>query len=62
MALNQNGSTFDIVVAGAGIVGLTTTAYQLVRRERHVRVVDAADPRQGCSAGNAAMNVPALIE
>ena len=40
------------MVIGAGIIGLTTT-YELMRRGRHVLVVDAADPMQGCSAGNA---------
>src|SRR5690606_19377504 len=42
----------NIVVAGAGIVGLATAA-ALVQRGLPVTVVDSEDPGSGCSFGNA---------
>lgn len=47
-----DGRSYDVIIIGAGIIGLTT-AYELLKRGRKVAIVDAADPMQGCSAGNA---------
>jgi glycine/D-amino acid oxidase-like deaminating enzyme len=44
--------TYDVAVVGAGIIGLTT-AFELLQRGRKVVVIDAQDPMQGCSQGNA---------
>ncbi|WP_406868278.1 NAD(P)/FAD-dependent oxidoreductase [Paraburkholderia fungorum] len=52
MERHLDGRGYDVIVIGAGIIGLTT-AYELLKRGRRVAVVDALDPMQGCSAGNA---------
>jgi glycine/D-amino acid oxidase-like deaminating enzyme len=48
----MNDAAHDVVVIGAGIVGLSV-ALQLHLEGLKVTVVDEHDPMQGCSAGNA---------
>ena len=48
----------DIVIIGAGVIGLST-AYYCARRGHRVTLIDRnPEQRDGCSFGNAGMVVP----
>jgi D-amino-acid dehydrogenase len=52
MATEQNGSTPDVTILGAGIVGITT-ALSLTERGFKVALIDRDPPAEGASYGNA---------
>ncbi len=52
MSAEQNGSTPDVTILGAGIVGITT-ALSLTERGFKVALIDRNPPAEGASHGNA---------
>ena len=52
MAAEKNGSTPDVTILGAGIVGITT-ALSLTERGFKVALIDRNPPAEGASYGNA---------
>src|SRR5690625_2632310 len=60
--LPADGSSADVVLIGAGVVG-AATAYELARRGASVRVLDAGScPGNGCSYANAGLITPSHVE
>ncbi len=55
--INQNGAKADVVIVGAGVIGICT-AYFLSQSGRHITVVDKDEVCSGCSYGNAGLIVP----
>ena len=57
---NRQGNHGEVVVVGAGIIGLSI-AYSLTSRGHRVRLIDAGDRLvSGCSSTNAALLTPAM--
>jgi len=55
--INQNGAKADVVIIGAGVIGICT-AYFLSQSGRKILVVDKDEVCSGCSYGNAGLIVP----
>src|SRR5262245_57841116 len=58
--MSEHSNGYDVVVVGAGIVGLAT-ALELAQRGRRVAVLDRGDIDGGCAVGSAGHLVPSHV-